>query len=178
MNIRKGELIMGRVTKHARKRIRERVITNQSPISLLNTVSRKGKTKGMYEGKFHQYLTSKSINGKIAKVYKDNIYILTKNTRRLITTFKIPEKYLPVEQYEITKEKIALSNKVYNFSNQPVIVELKNNEVLNGYIINEKEKGIITNFILFEEDEMIKMDLVDIKNIVLDRNIIDSPLKI
>ncbi len=139
MNIRKGELIMGRVTKHARKRIRERVMTNQSPISLLNTVSRKGKTKGMYEGKFHQYLTSKSINGKIAKVYKDNIYILTKNTRRLITTFKIPEKYLPVEQYEITKEKIALSNKVYNFSNQPVIVELKNNEVLNGYIINEKD---------------------------------------
>ena len=50
---------MGRVTKHARKRIRERVMTNQSPISLLNTVSRKGKTKGMYEGKFHQYLTSK-----------------------------------------------------------------------------------------------------------------------
>ena len=59
MNIRKGELIMGRVTKHARKRIRERVMTNQNPISLLNTVSRKGKTKGMYEGKFHQYLTSK-----------------------------------------------------------------------------------------------------------------------
>ncbi len=37
---------------------------------------------------------------------------------------------------------------------------------------------MISNFILFEEDEMIKMDLADIKNIALYRNIIDYPLKI
>ena len=46
---------------------------------LVRTVSMNGKSKDMYQGKFHQYLVSKSDRGARIKVYRDNIYVLLKS---------------------------------------------------------------------------------------------------
>jgi hypothetical protein len=42
------------------------------------------------------------------KVYNDVIVIYNKRSRRLITTFKVPDKYLPVSNFYLDKRKEEL----------------------------------------------------------------------
>ena len=45
---------------HGKLRIHQRLNTNYRTNTLVKIVSKNGKSKGMYEGKFYQYLCSKS----------------------------------------------------------------------------------------------------------------------
>lgn len=166
-----------RVTKHAKVRLRERTDSNHNSNAMSRIVSKNGKTKGFYQGKFHQYLLSKSISGARVKVYQDNIYIFSKNSKRLITTYPVPDKYLPVEQYELSNDILTLSNKIEMYADKPVIVELKNGNVLKGYVDGEYKPDIISKFILVTEDDNILIELNDIKKIDIDLNIITEEVR-
>lgn len=88
-----------RVSKHAKARINERVDSIYRACALSRIASRNGYSKGMFQGDFQKYLLRKSVTGARVKVYKDNIYIFGKNSKKLITTYSVPKRFLPVEQY-------------------------------------------------------------------------------
>ncbi len=132
----RGSKMRSKLTYHGRHRVSERVTRVQNKVSLVGRASRLGKTKNMYFGKFHQYLDSKSKNGKI-KVYQEYIYILTKNSRKLITVYPVPRKYLPTEQYEITKELYTKTMKINSHVNEEVIITTKDGMVVRGTIKKE-----------------------------------------
>jgi len=146
-----------RITKHGKRRIAERTNFNYKGNYLTRIVSRNGKSKGMYQGAFHQYLTTKSKNGSIVKVYQGNIYILSKNSRRLITTYSIPEKYMPVEQYEIKSKREQIITIINNNLNKQLIIELKTGNVFKGIVLNpiDLNDEDITNFTLVMEDKSL-----------------------
>lgn len=166
-----------RITKHGKRRIRERVDSIHNTNALARIVSKNGKSKGMYQGKFHQYLLSKSSSGARIKVYQNNIYILSKNTKRLITTYPVPEKYLPTEQFEISDEILILSNKVKMYLNKPVIIELNNGEKVKGYIDGDYDPEVMSKFILTTDDDNLLIELNEIMNIDLDFELMSEELK-
>lgn len=166
-----------RYTKHGKRRVIERVDTSQKVNSLARIVSKNGKSKDMYNGIFHQYLVSKSSNRARVKVYKDNIYIFSKNTKRLITTYPVPDKYLPVEQFEISENILSLAFSVKMYMNKPVIIKLKDESILKGYIDGEYNPEVISKFILITENESILIDLEDVLNIEVDIELLSEEIK-
>lgn len=101
---------MAKVTKHGSIRIKER-IGNTRDNTLLRVVSYKGKSKNEYKGSLFQYLLVKEKQkNAIIKLYKNNVYVLSKNSRRLITTYPLPSKYLPTINFELNnRERIIIS---------------------------------------------------------------------
>ena len=94
-----------KITKHARRRLRERSNIRKDYGSLIVVVKKKGKTKHDYCGEFHNYLCSKGAN---IKVYNETIYIFSKGKKKLITTYPVPSNFLPTSKYEAkTKEEVV-----------------------------------------------------------------------
>ena len=125
---------MRRTTKHGKIRIKQRGKDNGRN-GLIAIANSKGKTKESFKGKFYDYLYRKSLRGASVKVYKDNIYIFGKNSRRLITTYPVPEIYLPVEQFCISqKEQIIFRNIACDYGYN-VKVTLNNKKVIKGKLI-------------------------------------------
>lgn len=125
---------MKRVTKHGKKRLKQRNV-NQGRNGISNNARMYGKTKRYFDGEFYEYLLNKSLRGCSVKVYKNDIYIFGKTSKNLITTYPIPEKFLPVEQYLIEKEKMNVIDNVKKYSNKDVIITLKNDLIVKGIII-------------------------------------------
>lgn len=166
-----------RITKHGKSRVKQRTDTNHSSKALARIVSKNGKSKGMYQGRFHQFLVSKSAGGARVKVYQDNIYIFSKNTKKLITTYKVPEKYLPTEQYEISKEILFLAMQVKMHLNEPVIVTFKDKRILKGHIDGEYDPDIMSKFILIIDGESNLIELKDVKQIETDFETMSEKIK-
>lgn len=93
-----------KITKHARRRLRERSNIRKDYGCLIITVKRKGKTKNDYCGEFRNYLHSKRAN---IKVYNETIYIFSKGKKKLITAYPVPSEYLPTSKYEEKEEVVS-----------------------------------------------------------------------
>lgn len=165
-----------KLTYHGRHRVSERVTRVQNKVSLVGRVSRLGKTKNMYFGKFHQYLDSKSKNGKI-KVYQEYIYILTKNSRKLITVYPVPRKYLPTEQYEITKELYTKTMKINSHVDEEVIVTTKDGMIFRGIIKKEFIPTKMKIVTLHVDDQSISFSIDDIVDVVSPTSILNTSLE-
>ena len=125
---------MKQLTYHGKRRVKERIEINERKAVFVKRVSRDGKTPNMYRGDFYRYLCSKD-RGAHIKVYKGYIYILSKTSRKLITMYKVPSKYLPTEMYEIPKEVVSKAMMVNSFLDRKVCVNLKDGSVYKGYIL-------------------------------------------
>lgn len=95
-----------KITRHAKKRLRERSNIRKDYGNLIVAVKKKGKTKHDYHGKFHDYLCSKRAN---IKVYNETIYIFSKGKKKLITTYPVPSEYLPTSKYEEKQKEEVVS---------------------------------------------------------------------
>ena len=63
-------------------------------ISLLSRAKTYGNHPEMFTGDFKNYLKSKAgLAHKLIKVYKGYIFIYFRNSKRLITCYKVPEKF-------------------------------------------------------------------------------------
>ena len=127
---------MKRVTKHGKKRLKQRNI-NQGRNGISNNARMYGKTMRYFDGEFYEYLLNRSLRGCSVKVYKNDIYIFGKTSKNLITTYPIPDKYLPVEQYLIEEEKMHVIDNAKKYSNKDVIITLKNDLIVKGVIIEK-----------------------------------------
>ena len=101
---------MARVTTHAAIRLKQRVKNNNSNKSQMNLVLQKGFTKYRYFGDFFYYLNQKEAqNSKKLKVYGNSIYVFGQNSKNLVTTYLIPNKFLPISKYELDKKTDKVS---------------------------------------------------------------------
>lgn len=88
-----------RLSSHAKARNKERFgVSNK----VIKEIMRSGYTIDKFEGPFHDFLNttkSKGTGGVTVKVKGDILVVYNKRSRRAITTYKIPDKYLPIERY-------------------------------------------------------------------------------
>ena len=89
---------MKKITKHGIKRLKQRN-KNQCRNGIANIAKKCGKTKRYFDGEFYEYLLTKSSRDCIVKVYKNDIYIYARTFKKLITTYPVPKKFIPTEQY-------------------------------------------------------------------------------
>ena len=127
---------MKKVSKHAQKRIKERIFDEySSEIGLFKSAIKKGKEKECYSGQFYDYLYRRSLKGKKAIVYENNIYIMTKHKKVLITVYPVPQYFLPIDKYLITKEQSNIFYFIDKFFNKEVILLIDNKLKVNGILI-------------------------------------------
>ncbi len=143
------------ITKHGKRRLRERqnVITGNA---LLRSVVRKGKIVYEFKNSFFRYLMKKYRKNKNIRVYGNNIYIFTKNSKKLITTYSVPAKYLPLEKYEIEKEVFMKISTLIKLDGCLVQVKLNSGEMYEG-IIRANPKGERTYVNLVVDDKIINI---------------------
>lgn len=93
---------MKKITKHGIKRLKQRN-KNQCRNGIANIAKKCGKTKRYFDGEFYEYLLTKSSRDCIVKAYKNDIYIYARTSKKLITTYPVPKKFIPTEQYLLEK---------------------------------------------------------------------------
>ena len=167
-----------RITLHGKVRMKERTDFSLTNSSMSKVIYMKGKSSSFYKGAFYKYLFSKSNNNVKVKVYKNNIYIFTKNKKKLITTYPVPEKYLPLEKYERSDKIIGLISKIGCYANKPVVIKLKTNEELRGYIDYYYEEKDNLYFVLKINEEQEKIvNLEDVEDIFENTDAITNEIK-
>lgn len=88
-----------RLTEHAKLRNKERFGTSNK---IIKEIMMYGYTVWDFEGKFYNYLCSVKGKGSAqtnVKVRGNMLVIYNKRSQRAITTYEVPERYLPVEQH-------------------------------------------------------------------------------
>ena len=161
-----------RYTNHGKKRVIERVDTNLKSSTLVHNASQYGKSINEYKGKFKQYLLSKDRPRNRIKIYNNNLFVFSKNSKRLITVYPVPEKYIPLEKYEVAEEILSLNNKLKTLSNFPVVVELKNKGLKSGYLEITEELDKVNYFILKTDIRSEKIKKEDVKDVRIDEKTI------
>ena len=123
-----------KITEHGKIRIKERVNSNIRVSSLRHQVLSNGKSLYDYTGKFFQYLKSKE-NGRFKiKVYKNYLYVFSKNSRRIITTYQVSDKYIPLSDYEILPEISKIINIIISNNNKYINVFLNDGNNYYGVV--------------------------------------------
>lgn len=112
---------MKKITKHGIKRLKQRN-KNQCRNGIANIAKKCGKTKRYFDGEFYEYLLIKSSRDCIVKAYKNDIYIYARTSKKLITTYPVPKKFIPTEQYLLEKEKRYVIENIVKYLNKNVII--------------------------------------------------------
>ena len=162
---------MSRLTEHAKKRVKQRIKNNRNSNELLTRALRKGKVKERYIGEFYDYLAKKSEQGAKIKVYKDNIYVISKNSKRLVTVYGVPAKYKPIKQYEIDTNKTMVLYYPYKYKNKDIIIVVSDGTEIKGNLTKIKfceEKAITYILKLYNTDEYLEISTDEIIKIDLD----------
>lgn len=165
------------VTLHGKKRVKERTDYNSRIITLAKIVSKNGLSKGMYKGEFHNYLEKKASKGCLVKVYQNNIYILAKNSRRLITTYQIPEHFLPIEQYKLSDKNIRIMNSIGNRNGRHVVVTMKNDLNIKGVIPKYSITDDLEYFAIETIDDIIYLKIDDVIEINSDEEYLNEVIE-
>ena len=87
-----------RLSTHAKNRNKERFGTSNK---LVKEVLLYGYTVNEFGGPFHDYLNTvrnKGSNGVNVKVKGDMLVVYNRRSQRAITTWRVPDRYLPVEK--------------------------------------------------------------------------------
>ncbi len=167
------------MTRHGNKRIKERVTDYSNKDSLLTLVRKNGRTKEDFIGEFYQYLLNKSRRGAKVRVYKNNIYILAKNSKKLITVYSVPSQFLPVTQYGINSQKKNVMNHIAMLDKKPVELTLKNAMLIKGILLKkiQNEQGLIIKIIIqCYENDLISINIDDIEKLILDKQLLTEQI--
>lgn len=170
---------MRKITKHGKIRIKERIQTNFSEQSLISIVFKNGLSKERYIGEFHDYLLKKCQKGATIKVYKQNIYVFTKNSKTLLTTYPIPEKFLPSSKYEISLSKSMILYFPYRYINKQVALSLADHSNINGLLYDfQIQNDKINKYFLkeYNSSNIIEINSDNIEQLDLDYTQITSDL--
>lgn len=157
---------MVKVTYHGKIRINERIGTTKRKTALLRTVLRSGLNKNCFKGQFYDFLNKRARDGIVVKVYNDDIYIISKNSRNLITAYGVPDRYLPIEKYKKSDDEIDIIGKILKYSSKNVILTLRKNRKICGKL--SIPKHISKFYYIFVDDVKVSVD--DIISIKLDES--------
>ena len=140
-----------RLTSHGKKRISERINATSKttlklkPYDLSRIAYMNGKSKDDFEGKFKQYIESKSKKGRKVKIYSNYVYIYS--NKKLLTLFAVPDKYLPIQQYE----KNNILNKIDLYYDKLISIKCFNDDKFEG-IIDKEYKSEYNNKLLLSTE--------------------------
>ena len=84
---------------HAKTRNKERLAVSNK---VIKEIMRSGYVPENFEGPFHDYLVTTRNKGSIGvsvRVKRGIVVIYNRRSRRAITTYKVPDKYMPMEDY-------------------------------------------------------------------------------
>lgn len=110
-------ITMTQITQHGKIRMRERIHSHQRKITLFNLAKKYGYTAQNFIPPLSHYLQSKAEGKKKkVKIYQNNVYIYSKNTKKLITVFPVPEKYQPINQYFISQPNPKITQRKVMFA--------------------------------------------------------------
>ena len=167
---------MKKITKHGKKRLKQRN-KNQCRNGIANIAKKCGKTKRYFEGEFYEYLLTKSSRDCTVKVYKNDIYIYARTSKKLITTYPVPKKFIPTEQYLLEKEKRYVIENIVKYLNKNVII-IKNGEKIQGIIIDKTKNNLlqICEVILKVNEQSIVLEVDNIEKIELDYDIFNKEI--
>ena len=162
------------ISKHGQKRIKERLGNRLNRQKLLKNVLRYGNLKEHFEGEFYDYLYNKSLKGAYIKIYKNFIFVISKSKKTLITTYPIPEMFLPIEKYHINSRKSKLLYFPDIFYNKNVIIQLKDKQIIKGKVRCILGNNIANELVL-DSHIFINVDLID--DIFIDFDVITEELE-
>lgn len=129
-----------KVTKHGKRRLKERLNIFNAYAMEMKASKVNGKRIYNYEGKFFYYLNSKN-NGEI-RVYKENVFLFGRGRRskKLITVFPVPKKFLPTKDYEIKEDILNKVLKINKLEGQIIEVLLYDDAKLYGRVLFDWHK--------------------------------------
>lgn len=90
--------------------------------------------------------------------------------KKLITTYPVPKKFIPTEQYLLEKEKRYVIENIVKYLNKNVIITLKNGEQIQGIILDKIKNNLlqICEVILKINEQNMLLEVDNIEKIELD----------
>ena len=84
-----------KVSNHAKNRMRERMdLNHKERVSLFRKALDNGKSvQEIKEKEIKQYLSGKQKSCSKVKLYQDYVFVYSKNSHRLYTMYKLPERF-------------------------------------------------------------------------------------
>ena len=157
-------------TKHGTERYQSRIQNIGDIDSKLKHIQRVGYNMNCYFGDFYKYLYGKNSNNNNIIVYEDNLYIFDKSFRVLITTYPVPEKFVPTKKYFLSSTKRNIIDNISDYLNKSIVINYFNKKVsaqlLNMEIMfNNAYFSAITS-----SGELLNFSFDDIYDIVLSKN--------
>ena len=118
-----------------------------------------------FKNSFFRYLMKKYRKNKNIRVYGNNIYIFTRGSKKLITTYPVPEKYIPIKKYEIEKGVFIKISTLNNLDGNFVQLKMKSGKLCSGIVVASPREE--RTFIRLDVDgKIIKIFGNQIKEIV------------
>ena len=154
-----------KLTRHVVKRANERLNIEGTPSdSVIKKMMKYGMTIGDFTGDFYsylQYVKTKKYKSISIRVLYDSILIYNKNSKRAITVYPVPPKFLPIEQYikseenrEVTKLMQELRSLLgYTIKIDLQVLTIKPNDVTVGLCIDDCFENYGTGKNKFDAEE-------------------------
>ena len=157
-------------TKHGTERYQSRIQDIGDIDSKLKHIQRVGYDMNCYFGDFYKYLYGKNSNNNSIIVYEDILYIFDKCFKFLITTYPVPEKFVPTKKYFLSSTKRNIIDNISDYLNKSIVINYFNKKVsaqlLNMEIMfNNAYFSAITS-----SGELLNFSFDDIYDIVLSKN--------
>lgn len=147
---------------HGSNRIKERIGNIKNDKVHLRNVVQKGKTKKDFRGDFYYYILQKeSRKDKKVKIYKNFVYIFNKGSHGLITTYPVPEEFLPIEQYEYTDTEKEILNTISVYGRTTMDIQT-NDSNLSGIVYFVENKPRENLELVLNDDSTYELNLKDI----------------
>lgn len=154
-----------KLTRHVVKRANERLsVEGLPPDDVVKKMMKYGLTVGDFTGDFYsylQYIKTKKFKSIRIRVMYDSILIYNKNSKRAITVYPVPPKFLPIEQYikqDSNKEVTALMQELRMMLGYDIVIDLqvltiKPNDITVGLCINDYFENYGTGKTKFDAEE-------------------------
>lgn len=157
-------------TKHGTERYQSRIQNIGDIDSKLKHIQRVGYDMNCYFGDFYKYLYGKNSNNNGIIVYEDILYIFDKSFKFLITTYPVPEKFVPTKKYFLSSTKRNIIDSISDYLNKSIVINYFKKKVsaqlLNMEIMfNNAYFSAITS-----SGELLNFSFDDIYDIVLSKN--------
>ena len=171
---------MKKLTKHGAYRFKQRVSRELDGTKTYRKAVQAGYNKENFTGEFYNYLLNKSSNRTVLKIYNGKIYISSKNSKKLITVLKIPNKYLPIEKFILSENEKEVLYYPDRFMKREVIIKLKNGYTEKGLLVKiEYDENYISKSFtikLYDYNVEVEIQAGDIESIQFDIEYINKEL--
>lgn len=168
---------MKKISRHGKERIEERLGLDFNNKILFKNALMYGFSKENFSEDLYMFLYNKTLKGAKIKVYKDFIFVISKNKKKLITTYPIPKCFLPLENFFINTGKSKLLYFTEEFINKEVVLELNNNMKIHGTLKYFYGKYFAEKIVIKCQDNqyyIINSNIID--NIYINMNAITEEL--